>query len=88
MDCQLKLWWSRFRITAVYLLRVKMVCKILRNSGSIFLYFSVIFYYSINTVIDTKTEYGVAGIGQNTVMLPYHLFSDLPKKSGNFSDLF
>jgi hypothetical protein len=44
-------------------------------------------YYSVNTVIGTKTGYGVVRIGRNTVGLPYRLFLDWAGKSGNFPDL-
>jgi hypothetical protein len=37
-------------------------------------------------VINTKTGYGVAEIGRNTVGLPYRPFLDWAGKSGNFSD--
>jgi hypothetical protein len=43
-------------------------------------------YYSVNMVIGTKTGYGIAGIGRNTIELSYHPFSDWPEKSGNFLD--
>jgi hypothetical protein len=63
-------------------LRVKTVGKIPGNSGSVFPYFSVISYYLVNMVIGTKTGYGVAGIYQNTVGLPYRPFLDSSKKFG------
>jgi hypothetical protein len=62
--------------------RVKTVGKISGNSGFIFPYFSVILYYSANTIIGTKTGYGVAGIGQNTVGLLYRPFLDWAEKFG------
>jgi hypothetical protein len=65
-------------------LRVKTVGKIPENFGSIFPYFSVISYYSLNMVIGTKTGYGVAGIYQNTIGLPYRPFSDSPKNPDLF----
>jgi hypothetical protein len=67
--------------------RVKTVGKISGNSGFIFPYFSVILYYSANTIIGTKTGYGGAGIGRNTVGLVYRSFLDWAGKSDNFSDL-
>jgi hypothetical protein len=36
--------------------------------------------------IGMKTRYCVMGIGQNTVGIPYGLFLNWPKKSGNFLD--
>jgi hypothetical protein len=66
--------------------RVKMVGKILGNTGSVFHIFQSFSYYSVNTVIGTKTGYGVAGIGRNMVGLPYRLFSDWAGKFGNFPD--
>jgi hypothetical protein len=67
-------------------LRVKMISKILGNTSFVFLYFLLFLYYSVNTLIGTKTEYDVAGISRNTVVLPYRSFSDWLKKSNNFLD--
>jgi hypothetical protein len=68
-------------------LRVKTVGKILRNTGFVFFHiFRSFSYYLINTVISTKTGYGVTGISQNTVELSYRPFLDWPEKSGNFSN--
>jgi hypothetical protein len=63
-----------------------MVSKISENTGSVFSYFRSFSYYSVNTIIGTKTGYDVAGIGRNMVRLPYRPFSDWPGKSGNFPD--
>jgi hypothetical protein len=65
---------------------VKTVGKILGNTGSVFHIFRSFSYYSVNTVIGTKTEYDVAEIGRNTVGLPYRPFSDWTGKFGNFLD--
>jgi hypothetical protein len=67
-------------------LSVKTFGKIPRNTSSIFHIFRSFLYYSVNTVIGMKMEYGVAGNGRNTVGLPYRLFLDWVGKFGNFSD--
>jgi hypothetical protein len=65
---------------------VKTVGKIFRNIVFVFLYFQSFSYYSVNTVIDTKTGYGVAGIDWNTVGLLYRLFFNCSGKFCNFPD--
>jgi hypothetical protein len=62
------------------------VGKIFGNTGSVFYIFQSFSYYSLNMVINTKTGYGVAEIGRNTVELSYHPFLDWAGKSGNFPD--
>jgi hypothetical protein len=66
--------------------KVKTVGKIFRNIVFVFLYFQSFSYYSVNTVIDTKTGYGVAGIDWNTVGLLYRLFFNWAGKFCNFLD--
>jgi hypothetical protein len=62
--------------TTLFRIRVKTIGKILRNSGSVFSYFLLFSYYSVNTVIGMKMGYGVAGIGQNMFELSYRSFLD------------
>jgi hypothetical protein len=64
------------------------VGKIPSNFSSIFSFFLPFSYYLVNTVIGTKTGYGIMRIGRNMVALPYRLFLDWVRKSGNFPDLF
>jgi hypothetical protein len=51
--------------------RVKTVSKISANTGSVFYIFRSFLYYSVNTVIGTKTGYGIAGNAQNMVEISY-----------------
>jgi hypothetical protein len=66
--------------------RVKTVGKISVNTGSVFYIFRSFSYYSVNTVIGTKTGYGVVGNARNMVGLSYCPFLNWVEKSGNFLD--
>jgi hypothetical protein len=72
------------------LLRVRVKTRFVKFpgiSGSVFHFFRLFLYYSINMVIDTKTGYNIAKIDRNTVVFSYRPFLDWPVKSGNYLDL-
>jgi hypothetical protein len=58
--------------------------KISGNSGSVFSYFLLFLYYSVNTVIGMKTGYDIVEISRNTIGFSYRPFLDWLKKFGNF----